>query len=135
MVGESVGGDHLVNHEGLRGGHQVRIAAHLVGLPAALSRCAWLGLGIGPVFGHLALGQLVQQQGHRVLQVLVENRVVFDHGPQAGVASHWGAQGAQAVAALPTQLKQPQRPGRLQQALQGRGWHLALGSQLFQRTG
>ena len=40
VVGESVGGDHFVNHEGLRGGHQVGIAAHLVGLPAALSGCA-----------------------------------------------------------------------------------------------
>ena len=124
-------GQHLVNHKRLGSRHQLGVARHFVVLPRAGAILVGV-LRVRPVSGHFALRHLVAQQGHGVVHVVVERRVVLDHGAQTGVPGHRRAQGPQAVAIGATPLEQPQGHRRLQQALQGMGRDLAHQRQLLQ---
>ena len=122
MVVKTVAGQYLVDHKGLRGRHQVGVAGVFFGLRLGHLRrlCAVLlpFQGVRPVLGHGAGLARALQHGYRVLHVLVEHRVVLDHGANARVPGHRRTQRAQAVAALAAQIEQAQRQRRLQQTLQ-----------------
>ena len=107
--------EDLARDQRLRGGHQFGILGHLLGRQRGGIGVA----GIGPVAAQFGAIAVAAQQRHRIAQVCIEQRVVFDHRDHAGVADQGGAEHAQAVAAIAALLDQPQRRGGGEQPVGG----------------
>ena len=125
VVFKTVGRQNFVYDKRLGGRHQIGVALE-GGVGALNGLRRGRAVDIRPVAIHLRLHGAIAQQGQRVLQVLVQGGVVFDHGLDAGESRDGGAQGPQAVALVTAPGQQAQGHRRVQQALQGGLAHLGL---------
>jgi hypothetical protein len=107
---------------GLRHRHQPAVGRRGIRGHVAM-RPAFSGGGIGPEAGDGRSPRLAAQQRDRILQIGVEQRVVFDHGGDAGVADHRRAERTQPPERPAATLDQAQRRCRRQQPLHGSGTH------------
>ena len=111
MSTEGISRQHLLRDHRLRRRHQRgvrrdRVTRKIGGL--AIAR-------IGPIGGELPRPDVTAQQRDRILQIVVQHRMMLDHGDNARIAPQGRAERTETIAATTATLQQLQRDRRIKQ--------------------